>query len=195
MKNRTALTSGSVSVAQAAVNFITRQPGEFSEKKILLVGTGKIGRNTCLALTKYVCSEQVTLINRTFEKASLLARQTGFKCTRVKHLTDEIAKADIIITATAANAPFIGPEHFKRPERKLFIDLSVPANVDARAIDFPHISLVTIDMLSTQVDNTLQRRLAAVPEALEIIEEHMQRCMVKLSMHHERALESVNIVI
>ena len=39
------------------------------QKKILLFGTGKIGRNTCENLIKHTKNNHIYLINRTKEKA------------------------------------------------------------------------------------------------------------------------------
>ncbi|HEY4208299.1 MAG TPA: glutamyl-tRNA reductase, partial [Puia sp.] len=47
IKNQTALSGGTVSVSFAAIQYIKEKIGPVSGKKILLIGVGKIGRNTC----------------------------------------------------------------------------------------------------------------------------------------------------
>src|SRR5271165_5809904 len=47
IKNETALSGGTVSVSFAAVQYIKENVELDADKKILLIGTGKIGRNTC----------------------------------------------------------------------------------------------------------------------------------------------------
>jgi len=47
VKNQTALSGGTVSVSFTAVQYIREKIRDISGKKILLIGTGKIGRNTC----------------------------------------------------------------------------------------------------------------------------------------------------
>src|SRR5688572_4605924 len=47
VKNNTELSGGTVSVSFAAVQYIRQAVADPSSKNILLLGTGKIGRNTC----------------------------------------------------------------------------------------------------------------------------------------------------
>ena len=63
IKNETNISSGATSVSFAAVRYILDNITEVKSKKILLFGTGKIGRNTCENLVKHTSNKQITLIN------------------------------------------------------------------------------------------------------------------------------------
>ena len=67
IKNQTELSGGTVSVSFAAVQYIKRNVQDIAKKKILLVGVGKIGRNTCKNLVDYLDTKNIMLINRTEE--------------------------------------------------------------------------------------------------------------------------------
>src|SRR5882724_6871984 len=54
IKNQTALSGGTVSVSFAAVQYIRETVADTTGSRILLVGTGKIGRNTCKNLVDYL---------------------------------------------------------------------------------------------------------------------------------------------
>jgi glutamyl-tRNA reductase len=73
IKSQTRLSSGSLSVAFAAMQFIKENALDIQHKKILLIGTGKIGKNTCKNLVDYLQTTNITLVNRTDEKAECLA--------------------------------------------------------------------------------------------------------------------------
>src|SRR5690606_7579472 len=73
VKNETELSSGAASVSFAAVQYIMTHVESISEKKILLFGTGKIGRNTCENLVKHTKNDHIVLINRTKDKAEKIA--------------------------------------------------------------------------------------------------------------------------
>ncbi len=73
IKNQTALSDGTVSVAFAAVHYIRENIQEIKNKNILLLGTGKIGSNACKNMVDYLGTRNITLINRTNEKAESLA--------------------------------------------------------------------------------------------------------------------------
>ena len=73
IKNQTVFSGGTVSVAFAAIQFLKYHCNNFSDKKILVIGTGKIGRNTCKNLVDYLETNNITLINRSADKAKQLA--------------------------------------------------------------------------------------------------------------------------
>jgi glutamyl-tRNA reductase len=173
IKNETALSGGTVSVSFAAVQFIRENIVITPETKILVTGTGKIGRNTCKNLVDYLGTTQITLINRTEEKAALLAAELNLQYAPIDQLADHIATADIILVATSAGEPTILKQHLENKGKKLIIDLSIPYNVEASARLLPNITLVNVDELSKLKDEALHKREAETPKAKEIIAQHL----------------------
>jgi glutamyl-tRNA reductase len=173
IKNQTALSGGTVSVSFAAVQYIRENIKDVANKKILLIGTGKIGRNTCKNLADYLEADHITLLNRTDEKAEALARELGLKFALYKNLTEEVAASDVILVATDANEPVVKISHVENRGKKLLIDLSVPYNVEESAKKLDTITLVNVDDLSKLKDETLAKRQAEVPKAKAIIAEHL----------------------
>ena len=173
IKNNTELSGGTVSVSFAAVQYIRSMVTKPSAKNILLLGVGKIGRNTCKNLVDYLNTRNVTLINRSPEKAAALASELGLKSAPLENLSTEIAKADIILVATNSAEPTILKEHLKGGNQKLIIDLSIPYNVEEAAQHLPNVQMVNVDELSKLKDETLKMRLAEVPKAKAIINELM----------------------
>lgn len=175
IKNQTALSSGTVSVSFAAIQYIKEKIPVVAGKKILLIGTGKIGRNTCRNLVDYLGSEttDITLINRTAEKAAALAQEMGLHFAPMEQIALHAAAADIILVATNAEQPTLLRSQLENQGPKLIIDLSIPCNVEKEAGELPHVTLVNVDELSRLKDETLQKREAEVPGALLIIAEHI----------------------
>ena len=174
IKNNTELSGGTVSVSFAAVQYIKQIAADPSAKNILLLGVGKIGRNTCKNLVDYLGTKNVTLINRSPEKAEELAGELGLRFASLENLAAEIAKADIILVATNSPEPTILKEHVEGKTEKLIIDLSIPYNVEEEAQRLPNVHLINVDELSKLKDETLRMRLAEVPKAKAIIEEVME---------------------
>ena len=141
IKNNTQLSGGTVSVSFAAVQYIRNKVKNACGKNILLLGTGKIGRNTCKNLVDYLGTKNITLINRTPEKASALAGELGLMWAPVEELSTHIKKADIILVATNAAEPTILEHHLKGEGEKLIIDLSIPYNVEDAAQALPNVHL------------------------------------------------------
>ncbi len=173
IKNQTAISDGTVSVSFSAVQYIREYVRDIHEKNILLVGVGKIGRNTCKNIIDYLDTQRITLINRSPEKAAELAAQLNVDHATLDQLPEHIRKADIILVATNASAPTILKEHFSATCTKLIIDLSIPYNVEAGVSDFEKVTVVNVDELSRLKDQTLKKREAEVPKARKIIAEHM----------------------
>lgn len=168
-KTTTSLSGGTVSVSFAAIQYIRETLKNLHNKKILLIGTGKIGRNTCRNLVDYLPSKHITLVNRTFEKAAALALEMNLRAAPVEQLQSEVEAADIILVATNSTEPVIMRDHLERDHEKLIIDLSVPYNVEESAQDLSHITLVNVDELSRIKDATLEKRRAEIPKVKAII--------------------------
>jgi glutamyl-tRNA reductase len=174
IKTETELSGGTISVSFAAIQFLKEVlKGDTSNKKILLLGTGKIGRNTCRNLVDYLGDNQITLINRTGEKATALALELGLLATPYAFLQQELDAADIVIVATDADKPIINPEHLTTGRPKILIDLSIPNNIAPSVATLAGITLVDVDGLSRINDKTLEKRMAEVPKAEEIIVRHI----------------------
>jgi glutamyl-tRNA reductase len=173
IKNQTALSGGTVSVSFSAVQYIRQNVKDLADKKILLSGIGKIGRNTCKNLVDYLSTKNITLVNRTDEKAKALADELGLKFAPFSNLKEEVQKADIILVATNAPEPTILTADIKGHGSKVLIDLSIPYNVEPSARSLPGVVLVNVDELSKLKDHTLNKRKAEVPKAKKIIAEHI----------------------
>jgi glutamyl-tRNA reductase len=177
IKNQTALSGGTVSVSFAAIQYIKEKIGQVAGKKILLIGVGKIGRNTCKNMVDYLETHDITLVNRTEEKAAGLAEEMGLRHAPMEQIADHIGESDIILVATNAEQPTLLRSHLEGKGQKLIIDLSIPCNVEESASELPNILLVNVDELSKMKDETLQKREAEVPKARDIITTHLTEFM------------------
>ena len=173
IKNTTALSGGTVSVSFAAIQYIKEHTSNIKDKKILLLGTGKIGRNTCKNLVDYLDTKNITLINRTASKAVELATELGLQYAPMSDLAKAVAESAIIVVATNSPEPVIYASHLTGNGTKLIIDLSIPYNVEIVSQNLPGITLINVDQLSKIKDITLQKREAEVPKAKVIIERHI----------------------
>jgi len=192
IRSQTQLSGGTVSVSFAAIQFLKDKVKEINKKKIVLLGTGKIGRNTCKNLVDYLEAKNITLVNRTEEKAFELAGELQLQTASIDTLYDQVQQADIVIVATNANEPVIMKEDLLACGEKILIDLSIPNNIDPAAKELQHITLVNVDDLSKINDETLQMREAEVPKAKKIIAEHIEEFMEWLK--HRKCVPALKAV-
>ena len=174
VKNSTEISGGTVSVSFAAVQYIREKVKNIADKKILLIGVGKIGRNTCKNMVDYLDTRDITLVNRTTEKAAELAHELGLHYSAYSKLSHQIHEADIILVATNSTQPTVLRSDLEGRGKKLIIDLSIPYNVEESAQELEEITMVNVDELSKLKDETLQRREGEVPKAKSIIKEHIE---------------------
>jgi len=171
IKNETQISSGATSVSFASVQYILKEVANISNKNILLFGTGKIGRNTCENLVKHTKNNNITLINRTKDKAEKIAGKFDLTVKDYADLQSELLQADVLIVATGAQNPTISKELIYSKKELLILDLSIPKNVADDVMDLENVTVVHLDQLSQITDDTLERRKLFIPQAQEIIAE------------------------
>ncbi|HEY5371596.1 MAG TPA: glutamyl-tRNA reductase [Hanamia sp.] len=177
IKTYTSLSSGSVSVSFSAAKFIREQTNFNSQSKILVLGAGKIGRNTCKNLIGYFNPENITVINRSIEKAIYLADELAINYASSELLFSKMDESDIIIVATNSIEPVILKSHLLNKGRKVIIDLSMPCNVEADVNELANIKLIYVDQISKLKDDNLKKREAEIPKARRIIAEQIKDFM------------------
>lgn len=172
IKNNTELSSGTISVSFAAIQYLLSNIKEANSKKILLVGTGKIGVNTCKNILDYIHPKNLWVMNRTDEKAQSLSTQINVEFKPYQDLETSVNEADVIIVATNSKEFIIKENSINNNKTRHFIDMSIPNNIDPAIYYTQNQHLVNVDDLSKINDITLSIRKAQVPMALEIITEH-----------------------
>lgn len=171
IKTETEISSGATSVSFASVQYIIKNVEDIANKNILLFGTGKIGRNTCENLVKHTKHEQITLINRTKDKAERLAQKLDVIVKDYADLQLELQKADVVVVATGAQNPTVDKEILNLKKPLLILDLSIPRNVNENVRDVEGVTLIHLDHLSQITDETLENRKLYIPQAEAIIGE------------------------
>ncbi len=175
VKNNTKLSSGTTSVAYAAIQYIVENVENHSDKRILIYGLGEIGKNTCKNVLNYTSNKQITLINRTHKTAlGFVNEHPEVKAGDFKDLETEIHNTDILIVATGASIPTVTKEHLKENQEIQILDLSMPENVDVSVKEISGVTLINVDELSKITDKTIEIRIGEIPAAEKIIEKYRE---------------------
>ena len=175
VKNHTKLSSGTTSVAYAAIQYIIENVTDHTSKEILVYGLGDIGKNTCKNVLNYTSNKQTTIINRTLNTAiGFVEEHPEVKVEKAENLIAQIHKTDILIVATASSLHTVTKEHLKEGQNLLILDLSMPENVDVSVKEIPGITLVNVDELSKITDKTIETRKSEIPAAEKIIEKYKE---------------------
>ncbi|MCC3356532.1 glutamyl-tRNA reductase [Bacillus sp. REN16] len=173
--SETEIGSNAVSVSYAAVELAKKIFGDLSNKKVLILGAGKMGE---LAVQNLHGSGvgKVTVMNRTFEKAQSLADKFQGEAKAIEELQCALVDADILISSTGAKGYVVTKEMMQdvermRKGRPLFmVDIAVPRDLDPELTELESVFLYDIDDLEGIVEANLQERKVAAEEIELMIE-------------------------
>jgi glutamyl-tRNA reductase len=173
VKNETELSTGAASVAFAAVLQLKEYLKSNPQPKVLLIGLGKMGQTTSENLINQTGVKDITLVNRTAEKAERLANRFGVKHKGIEDLDFELNAADVVIVATGSDKPTVEAKHFGTPKERLLLDLSMPRNISLELYNAPNFKVVDVDQLSEVAQESINNRKAQIPVAETIINEKL----------------------
>jgi glutamyl-tRNA reductase len=138
-------------------------------RQVLLVGSGKM----CALAAQRLVQEgaEITVLGRTLARAQELAAALGGRPVPFGALREELARADIVISGTAAPGTVIAREDVERARagrggRPLFvIDIAMPRDVEPAARDLEGVFLYDLDDLKAVADANLRARQREAGEA------------------------------
>ncbi|PJA06340.1 MAG: glutamyl-tRNA reductase [Flavobacteriales bacterium CG_4_10_14_0_2_um_filter_35_18] len=177
VKNNTKLSSGTTTVAYAAIQYLQENCEMLNNKKMVLYGLGNIGKHTALNIKEYIEVNNVVLINRTFEKAQQFAEEYCLSAQKEENLKAELQTTDILIVATGSSKPTINLELIPTDKNITILDLSIPSNVAAEVGNLANVKLINVDELSKITDKTIALRQMQIPFAEAIIEENKKELL------------------
>ncbi len=184
VRRETRIASGATSVSSAAVEIARRALPDLAERRILLIGAGRIAESTGRALSRHG-ARGIAVANRTVSAARSLAARLGGRAVDLGTLADELRRADIVVSSTDAPHPIVRRADVERalaarPERPLvLIDLAVPRDVEPGVAGMPGALLYDIDDLEGTMRASLEGRRRELARATAIVAEEVARFRVR----------------
>lgn len=170
VRAETGLGEGAVSISYAAISLARKIFGNLQERRVLVVGAGDMAELTALHLQSQQVA-QIVVTNRTLARAEALARKVGGTAVAWSAIDEELLHADIVVTATGAQAPVISAPSIDRVmrarrNRPLFVvDIGLPRDVDPAAGELEQVFLYNIDDLRSMISENLARRQEQTAQA------------------------------
>ena len=174
VRSNTDIGKGAVSVSYAAVEMISTKY-QLEDTKILCVGAGETSQLLVKHLLKKDVKE-ILITNRTEAKGKRFAETYDLETLPFKKMISEINKVDVIVFSTSSDQPLISKEDIKKSydtkknKKTLFIDLSVPRNIDENISSIGSIELINIDNLKDIVNENYNKRKAEIDKSQKIID-------------------------
>ncbi|OFW74974.1 MAG: glutamyl-tRNA reductase, partial [Actinobacteria bacterium RBG_16_68_12] len=174
----TAIGANPATASSMALSLAEGALGDLAERRVLVVGAGRIGLQTLKAATGRGIA-QIAVANRTPERAAQVAARFGASSYALGELEDALGWADLAVTATSSEEAVVTGAAVRaamsrRDERPLvLVDLAVPADVERDAADVPGARLFDVDDLRAGLDGAIASRLREVPKVEAIVEEEV----------------------
>ena len=170
--NETNFHQGTQSTAYKALKLIADEFGrrQLKTKKLLIVGAGEISNQLMKYLSKFAF-QQVFISNRTEEKAVLLARKNNLRVFPWKEVeANHLDSFDAVITAVSNRKKLIRTISPSK-NKKVLVDLAMPANIDSPLATAENIRVFTLDQISCIIDQNEFARQEALQQVEGIIAE------------------------
>lgn len=179
VRSETGVAQNPVSISSVAVELARKIFEDLTDKTVLLVGAGEMGELAARSLID-AGTGKLIVTNRTAERAEEIARKYSGGAVNFEAFYDILPSADIVLCSTGAPDYVIHPAETRRAlkSRKkgpvLFIDISVPRNIDPKLADLENAFLFDVDDLESIVKANIHEREQEAQRAEAIIEAEVQ---------------------
>jgi glutamyl-tRNA reductase len=180
VRTETGIARGHVSVSSVAVDYVRQVFAHFGDKKILVIGAGKMGELTLRHL-KELKPRLIYVTNRSPEKALAVAAGCGGEAVPWDRLDETLVRADIVLSTTGAPEPIVTLERYEKIAARrnrgplVILDIAVPRDFDPRIHDGDRTCLFNIDDLTRIREQTLRERQKEIAPAEEIVGQETQK--------------------
>jgi len=173
-RRETQIDFGGSSVSWASVMMAQNMLGSLQDKTVLILGSGKMG---CLAVEQLVKKgvKKIYIMNRTLETAQEVAKEIGGEAVGFWEMPELLPQVDVCIASSSCPHYLIDRELVENTmqrrgcEKQVFIDISMPRNIDPKVAEVAGVCLLTVDDLDRVVQDNMQKRLTAAEQVERIV--------------------------
>ena len=179
-RTHTGISHGHVSIGNVAVDLAERAFGALADARVLVLGTGDVGRQVVQALVSRGAA-QVSVASRTFENARVLAEEFAGSSLTLADALRQAHAHDVIVGCATVDRALLDAvalrESVARRQGRplLLVDLGVPRNFDVAARSLEGAYLCDLDDLAAVSNANLKARLAEVDRARAALAEKAAR--------------------
>jgi len=178
VRTETAIGAGQVSISSVAIDLARQIFGELADRTVVLLGAGEMAEAAAKLLVRL--GAKLVVVNRSRERAELLASQMGGVPRNMSELSACLVEADVVITSTSARNFVVTTDMVRaamkarRGKSLFFIDIAVPRDVEPAVHRLDNVYLYDIDDLSHIVAESMEGRLKEAERAEAIVLEETQ---------------------
>ena len=178
VRSETTIGNAAVSIPHAAVELTRQIFGTLKNKKVLLLGAGKMSELSARGLLNHGATS-VCVINRTTEHAAELAAKLGGIAVPFEQRWRHMAEADIIISSTSCPHTILSRDEAEimvrgRNRPLVIVDIAMPRDIDSAVREVQGVYLYDLDDLENIVDHNAGERDVAAAAAQKILQAEAQ---------------------
>jgi glutamyl-tRNA reductase len=179
-RTHTGIGHGQVSLGNVTVELAERAFGPLAAARVLVLGTGDVGRRVAQALVSRGAAE-LTVASRTFANAVHLASELGGAAIELAAGLAQVHAHDIVVGSSAVERPLVSREAAglaldRRGGRPwLLVDLGVPRNIDPAVRALEGAYLADLDDLAAVANANRRAREGEAARARQALIERAAR--------------------
>jgi len=181
VSTETSLSAGRNSIGAEAAAMALHRFGSLEHTRVVVAGAGKTAERTVRQLHK-LGARDIVIINRTMDRAEVLAKAIGGRAAPMDSLHLELAMADVGVAATGSEVPIIRHDALRQTRENcgttgyalFLVDLSVPRNIEPTCARLSGVTVVDLDALHIPIMAAEEMRKSAIPSAARLVEEELR---------------------
>jgi glutamyl-tRNA reductase len=179
-RTETGICRNPASVSSEAVRVVREWGTDLAAARVLVIGTGKMGRLAGEALRAHGARD-LRVVSRTAAHAERLAGALEARPLAWHELEAAIREADVVISSTGAPHAVLTAELVRSARSGngahplLLVDIAVPRDVEPAVRHLPGVRVCDLDDLQTRLNGNLAERRKEVPRVEAIVEEEVAR--------------------
>jgi glutamyl-tRNA reductase len=176
VRTETAVGRAGVSWGHAAAALAEKVLGPIKGHRVVVVGAGEMARLSAQHLRDQ--GTKLVILNRTLANGEALAREVGGTARPLEALEEELATADVVVSAAPTAPPAFEAAAMARTMKArhrplVMVDLAVPRAIPPETGGVPDVYLCDVDDLARVMKAAMGERTAAIAEAERIVEEEL----------------------
>jgi glutamyl-tRNA reductase len=174
VRTETHINRGAASVSYAAVELCYEIFPDLQNRTIMVIGAGQTGELILQSMLKKV-NPLFFIANRTLSRAVDLCEKYSGIPVGLSDIGEKLAQCDLVIAATSSKEHLITREMAalamieRENKTQVYIDLSVPSNIDERLNEIENSHYYGVDDLKAVVLKNVERRKSAIDHSMSII--------------------------
>lgn len=192
-RTETAISRHVVSLPQAAARVAGELAGGLQDKRVAIVGAGRIGE--LAARAAHEAGGRIVVANRSPDRAAPIAAAVDGRAVSLLELPELLSETDVVISVTSSVDPVIDAVMLERATKDrtiVAVDIAVPRDIEPSARDLPGVVLRDIEDLREVVEQGAERRRAELPKVQAIVTEEVDEfCAWERSLALGPAIEEL----